>query len=160
MFEFREKNNPKLDSRGFCGVAILDPKHESNIGVLARSSMIFGVSFFATIGKQRYKSMSSDTTKSWKHVPFFHFNNFEDFQDHRPKDCKLVGVELTNDSINLQSFCHPERAIYLLGSEDHGIPSCYFSVLDKMIKIDTKLNISLNVSVAGSIVLYDRLLKQ
>lgn len=159
-FQFREKNDKSFNNRGFFGIAIFEPKHESNVGALWRSSAIFGASFLATIGKNRYKSMKSDTMKSHRHVPLFHFNDIQDLRQHLPKGCMLVGVELSNDSENLQTFVHPEQALYLLGAEDYGLPFHILQSVDRVIKINTPLDISLNVGVAGSIICYDRLMKK
>ena len=159
-FQFREKNDQSFNSRGFFGIAILDAKHESNVGVLWRSAAIFGASFIATVGQQRYKMMRSDTMKSHRHLPLFHFNNIQDLRQHLPKGCKLVGVELANNVEILQSFVHPEQALYLLGAEDYGIPFHILQSVDQIIKINTPLDISLNVGVAGSIICYDRLTKR
>lgn len=160
MFQFREKNDNASSSRGFFGIAIFEPKHEPNVGVLWRSASVFGASFIATIGSQRYKTMRSDTMKSHKHFPLFHFSDINDLRMHLPKGCSLVGVELTEGSKNLQSFHHPEQALYLLGSEDYGIPFHILQSVDQVVKIDTSKNISLNVGVAGSIICYDRILKR
>lgn len=159
-FQFREKNNNSFSYRGFFGIAIYEPKHESNVGVLWRSSAVFGASFIATVGSKRYKTMKSDTMLSHKHLPLFHFNDIGDLKTHLPKGCKLIGVELTDRSNNLQSFVHPEQSLYLLGAEDYGIPFHILQQTDQIIKINTPLNISLNVGVAGSIICYDRVAKR
>ena len=57
----------------------------------------------------------------------------------------------------LHEFNHPKRAIYLMGSENEGLPQevrdkCHF-----LIKLPG--NSSLNVGVTGSIVLHDRATK-
>lgn len=140
-------------SRGFFGVAVYRPKNEINIGTLWRTANLMGASFIATIG-HRYRAQSSDTLHSPDHVPLFHYQRFEDFRNNMPYNTSLVAVELTPESKGLKNFVHPERAIYLLGAEDNGIPP---EVLDRCrfaIKIETER--SLNVAVAGSIVLYDR----
>jgi len=160
MFQFREKNNSGVGQRGFFGMAILDAKHEPNVGVLWRSAFVFGASFMATVGEKRYKTNRADTTQSHRHLPLFHFSDVNDLRSHLPKGCQLIGVELCDEASDLQKFVHPERALYLLGSEDHGIPYHVLSLLDRVIKINTSLNVSLNVGVAGSIILYDRILKQ
>lgn len=159
-FQFREKNNNSFKrNRGFFGIAIFNPKHESNVGVLWRSASIFGASFIATVGERRYKSMKSDTMQSHRHIPLFHFNDIKDLKNHLPKECSLVGIELTNEAHDLSLFSHPERSLYLLGSEDQGIPYHIIQLLDFIIKINTPMNISLNVGAAGSIVCYDRISK-
>ena len=61
--------------------------------------------------------------------------------------------------IPLKSFVHPERAIYLLGAEDHGLPGEIMDKCHKIISIETIRTESFNVAVAGSIVMYDRFSK-
>jgi tRNA G18 (ribose-2'-O)-methylase SpoU len=58
----------------------------------------------------------------------------------------------------LDNFQHPQRVIYLLGAEDEGIPS---EILKnhRSIEIKSPKKFCLNVAVAGSIVMYDRFIK-
>jgi tRNA(Leu) C34 or U34 (ribose-2'-O)-methylase TrmL len=158
-FQFKDRNDSAYKARGYFGIAIWNPKYESNIGVLLRSSAVFDASFMATIGQRRYKNQKCDTMKSWKHVPLYHYESFEDFKKHLPKECMVVGVELTQTAIDTKVFSHPERAVYLFGSEDSGLPFHIQQQCDALLKIETPLNISMNVSVAGSIILYDRMVK-
>ena len=128
-------------------------KTEINYGTLFRSALAFGVDFIFLIGK-RFGKQSSDTAQSHKHLPLFEYGCFEDFYTHIPYDCQLVSVEICEKAKLIKTFTHPERAVYLLGKEDGSLPQ---AVIDKsfgVIKIPTKY--CLNVSVAGSIVLFDR----
>jgi tRNA G18 (ribose-2'-O)-methylase SpoU len=68
-----------------------------------------------------------------------------------------VGIELTDDAIMLDQFDHPKRAIYLLGAEHEGLPKEILDQCHYVIKLAG--NSSLNVGVAGSIVMHDRALK-
>ena len=141
--------------RGYFAIGVYNPKKEENIGTLWRSAYNFGAKFIFTIGK-RYSKQASDTTRTFKHIPLFHFSDLEDFYNHIPKDCSVVCIEQCDTAINLENFKHPERVIYLLGSEDHGLPDeilCNYPV----VFINTPH--CLNVSVAGSIVMYDRMIK-
>jgi len=139
--------------RGYFGIGIYHTKTKENIGTLWRSAYIFGASFIFTIGK-RYKKQSSDTTKAWTKIPLFHYDTFDEFQLHRPHDCRLVGIEQSDYSLDLKTLHHPERCIYLLGAEDHGLPQDVMIRCQRIVHIDT--SICLNVAVAGSIVMYDR----
>ena len=33
----------------------------------------------------------------------------------------LVGVEMDENAMDLETFHHPRRCVYLLGAEDHGL---------------------------------------
>lgn len=140
-------------SRGFFGVAIYRPKTEVNVGSLFRTAHILGADFLCTIGK-RYKYQSSDVLKSTKHLPLFHYSDFEDFYEHMPHDCRLVGVELDERAKAVECFTHPQRAIYMLGAEDDGLPPKVMDRCHDLVKLRGER--SMNVAVAGSIVLYSR----
>jgi len=146
-----------MNKRGYFGVGIYHAKTEANIGTLWRSAHNFGAAFIFTIGK-RYKKQSSDTTKAWKTVPLFHYATFGEFYENIPHDCRLIAIEQSESSKSISSFLHPERAIYLLGAEDHGLPGSIQDDCHAIIHIDTPM--CLNVATAGSIIMYDRSIKR
>lgn len=144
--------------RGYYGIGVMLPKSEVNIGTLLRSAMIFDAAFVFTIGR-RYRKQSSDTTQSWRHLPLHHYDTLDAFFDSGiPYSCVPIGVELTDKSIALEKFSHPERAIYLLGPEDGSIPKAAQERLAGIVQIPGRF--CLNVAVAGSIVMYDRTVKR
>ncbi|MES2555377.1 MAG: RNA methyltransferase [Bacteroidota bacterium] len=142
--------------QGYCAIGVFNAKTEHNVGTLWRSAYILGASYIFTVGK-RYKKQTSDVLKTWARIPYFHYDTIEDLFENIPYDCRLIGIELTEEATMLHDFQHPQRAIYLLGSEDQGLPQ---SVLEKC-HFTVKLpgNSSLNVAVTGSIVLHDRVAK-
>lgn len=142
--------------RGFFGIGIERTKTELNIGTLWRSASIMGASFIFTIGK-RYKKQASDTMKSWKHIPLYNYDTFEDFYKSLPYDTQLVGIELDERSIPSNEFIHPERVVYLLGAEDHGLTNEALNKCHKLVQLPG--DYCMNVAVAGSIIMYDRILK-
>jgi tRNA G18 (ribose-2'-O)-methylase SpoU len=142
--------------RGFYGIGILNGKTVENVGTLWRSADLFGASFLFTIGK-RYKRQASDTMKSYRHIPLYNYETFEDFYKTMPYDCMLAGIELHDNSTTLKEFKHPERCIYLLGAEDNGLTNEAINKCQKLIQLPGEY--SMNVAVAGSIVMYDRITK-
>jgi len=142
--------------RGYFGIGIYAPKNGVNIGTLWRSAYIYGAAFIFTIGR-RYQKQASDTVYSIRHVPLFNYLVYEDFYKNIPYDCRLVCIENLGDKL-LPNFQHPERAVYLLGAEDSGLPK---AILDKNITVNipSMKEFSLNVATAGSIVMYDRFIK-
>jgi len=143
--------------RGFYGIGIYHPKKAVNIGTLWRSAFLYDADFIFTIG-QRYPKQASDTVTAYKHIPLWQFVAFKDFIEAMPKDSYLICIEIAEKSKDLRNFIHPERAIYLLGAEDNGIPK---EILEghTTIQIPENKPISMNVAVAGSIILYDRFIK-
>lgn len=138
--------------KGYCGIGIINGKTKENIGTLWRSAQLFGADFIFTIG-ERYKTQTSDTIKSERNIPLYHYEDYEDFKKHLPKNCDLVMIEQSDKSKPLSQAKHPRSCIYLLGAEDKGIP-VDIQRGHQVWHIDTER--SLNVAVAGSIVLYDR----
>ena len=145
-----------MKDKGYFGIGCLNMKTKFNYGTLFRTAQVMGADFIFLIGA-RFEKQASDTMKSWRHIPTYNYKDFQDFQDHRPYGCKLVGVELLETATPLKDFKHPKQACYLLGSEDSGLSSEALKACQDVIYIPTAR--SLNVSVAGSIVLYDRITK-
>jgi len=110
-----------------------------------------GASFIFTIGN-RYAKQACDTHKAIGAMPYFHYDNFNDFYNNLPKGAQLVGVELDDTAVALETFTHPRRCVYLLGAEDHGLSKAAIEKSHFLVKF--KSTLSLNVSVAGSIVMY------
>lgn len=145
-----------MKDRGYCGIGMYAPKTETNLGTLWRSAYCLGADFIFTIGN-RYKKQCSDTTKSWRHIPYWRFKNIVDFHNHIPYDCQLVCIELTDKAKELKLFIHPERSIYLLGPEDGNIPNGILEQAQHIVRFESKY--CLNVASAGTVVLYDRQVK-
>ncbi len=137
----------------FFGIGILNGKTPENLGVLWRSAQNLGANFIFTIGN-RYAKQASDTHNAVKSMPYYHYENFQDFFKNIPKGARIVGVEMTQNATPLESFEHPRRCVYLLGAEDHGLTKEAIEQSHFLVKFPSKY--SLNVAVAGSIVLYDR----
>lgn len=141
------------EQRGFFAIGIENGKTEINVGTLWRSASLLDSAYIYTIGK-RYKKQCSDTMKSWRHIPLFHYETFVEFYNAIPYDARLVGIELDERALMLPKFHHPERCVYLLGAEDHGLSKDALSKCHSIVQLPGKF--SMNVSVAGSIIMYDR----
>ena len=143
--------------RGYFGIGIYQPKFEENVGTLWRSAYQLGADFIFIIGK-KYKKQCSDTPKAFRHIPLFQFETWEDFTRTNIYDCKLVCIEFNNKSVPLRRFRHPERACYLLGAEDNGLPT-KIEKYNECVEIPSVRIESYNVAMSGTIVMYDRLIK-
>ncbi len=142
--------------RGYFGIGIEDTKCEMNVGTLWRSAHAFGAAFIFTIGRRYAKRQATDTTCAWKHVPLYHYDDIDDFQAALPRDSWIIGIEIPGKR-SLSDFHHPERAIYLLGAEDHGLSKKAKDICRSLVQIPS--NYCLNVAATGSIVMYDRAAK-
>ena len=144
--------------RGYFGVGIFSPKKEINVGGLWRGAHCFGASFIFTI-QGRYYKQKSDTSQAYKQVPFYEYAELSQFYENIPKDCLLVAVETKlAGAHNLFNFVHPERAIYVMGAEDRGLIKEIVDRADRLVYVDVPL--CLNVATTGSIIMYDRAIKQ
>lgn len=144
---------PPKKMRGYFEIGIYKGKSHVNLGTLWRSAYQLGAAGIFTIG-ERYERQASDVLMTHKHIPFREYEDFGHFQISRPKDCMLVGVEMGGHKLSKAS--HPTRAIYLLGSEDFGLPASIIAQCNKVISLEHIRVASFNVAVAGSLVMYDR----
>lgn len=142
-----------MNARGFFAIGIEHSKNTLNVGTLWRSASILGAAFLFTVGR-RYKHQASDVLKTWRHIPVFHVATLDELDALIPYDCLLVGVEMLPTATALADFPHPERAVYLLGAEDHGLTRAAIERCHRHVILPGDK--SLNVAVAGSIVMYDR----
>jgi tRNA (guanosine-2'-O-)-methyltransferase len=69
---------------------------------------------------------------------------------------QIIGVEMDEDSISLAQLPQARRrTVILLGHEHSGLPDEVWPFLDQVVEIPmTGMGSSLNVAVAGSLVLY------
>ncbi len=145
-------------SRGYFGIAVWNPKHEINVGTLWRHAFLYDAAFVGTVGR-RYNRQASDTPGTANHIPLVNYRDLDDLVAHLPYSCPVIGVELAGNAVSLPKFSHPQRALYLLGAEDHGLPPSILAQCHHVVQIPGARDWSMNVSVAGSIVMYDRFVK-
>lgn len=145
-----------MSQRGFFAIGIVKGVKWPNIGTLARSAYSMGASFMFTVGG-RYQPQASDTPKSWRHMPIMEFGSVSDLVDHLPYGCPLVGVENSESALPLALYRHPMNACYLLGSEDNGLNKDDLALCHEVVILPGIH--CLNVAVAGSIVMADRLVQ-
>ena len=140
---------------GYFEIGIYHPKREHNVGTLWRSALQLGAAGVFTIGR-RYGAQTSDTSKTGQSIPLGHYATFEDFMSYRAglPGLQLVGVEMGGRV--LSAFEHPDRAIYLLGAEDYGLPPFVIEKCDQIVSLEAVGKLSYNLAVTGSIVMYHR----
>jgi len=142
--------------RGYFGLGVEGISKSYNLGAVLRTANAFGASFAFTLGATHnaLEVRRTDTSRSESHMPFYEWDNTEDLI--LPRGCRLIGVELTEDSIDLPSFRHPVNCAYILGPEKGNLSEAMQSRCEYLVKIPTKFCI--NVSLAAALTLYDRTL--
>jgi tRNA G18 (ribose-2'-O)-methylase SpoU len=140
--------------RGYFAMGAEGISKSRNLGNLMRSAHAFGASWVFTVDAayQRSELRQADTSGSAGSVPHYDFDNLE--QMIMPQGCALVGIELTEDAIDLPSFRHPRAAAYVLGPERASLSDEMVERCDLVVKIPMKFCV--NVAIAGAIVMYDR----
>ncbi|GGB38352.1 rRNA methyltransferase [Roseibium aquae] len=140
--------------RGYFAIGAEGLSKRMNLGTLMRSAHAFGASFFFTVdaAEKIRKAPPTDTSKSPGHLPLFSWDSVETMD--LPRGCQVVGVELTDEAIDLPSFGHPLQAAYVLGPERGSLSEKMLARCDHVVKIPTKFCI--NVAMAGAVVMYDR----
>jgi len=141
--------------RGYFAVGVDGISKPMNFGNLMRIAHAFDASFFFSINAQvKLADVQSDTSNAQGAIPVYAFGSANDFK--LPVGCRLVGVEITDDAVELPRFRHPQRAAYVFGAERMSLSTEVLKRCEFVVKIPTRF--SINVGMAGAIVLYDRLI--
>ena len=142
-----------MKTRGYFSIGAEGISKPMNFGNLARTAYGFGASFVFTVTPgRRVEAPDSDTPNSQEHMPWYNYESVDKI--FLPDGCRLVGVELTDDAVELPSFRHPTSAAYVLGPENGSLSPELTARCEFIIKIPTLF--CLNVATAGAIVMYDR----
>lgn len=146
----------KPNIRGYFGLGVEGVSKPMNFGALLRTAHAFHASFAFGIACafDAKEARLADTSDALGHLPVQLYDKVENFE--MPLGCKLVGIEITPEAINLPSFTHPPAAAYVLGAERDSLSPELQARCDYIIRIPTKFCI--NLAVAGAIVIYDRMI--
>ena len=101
--------------RGYFGIGADRISKAANVGALMRTAHAFGASFIFTVNEtyKRQALDSVDTSGATGNLPYYRFEDAEALM--LPRGCTLVGVEITDDAVELPSFHHPKCAAYVMG---------------------------------------------
>ena len=144
-------------TRGYFGIGVEGVSKSANVGALLRTAHAFGAAFCFTLGAgyDNRAMRAADTSDTAGHVPLWRYASLDEMK--LPEGCQLIGIEITEDAAELPSFRHPMNAAYILGPERSSLSPEVLSRCRHVVKIPTRF--SLNLSVAGALVLYDRLIQ-
>lgn len=137
--------------------APLWPKYGVNLGTLLRTCDAVGACI--AVPRRRWIKEALAQGNTLGHAGCVHWVGEDevDWLDRqRATGSRLVGVELTDESIMLGDLPAARcRTVMVLGHERTGIPPAALELLDDAVEIPmVGTGLSLNVTVAGSLVLY------
>jgi tRNA G18 (ribose-2'-O)-methylase SpoU len=142
--------------KGYFGIGAERISKPMNLGSLLRTAHAFGASFAFTIGAgfEPRAVARADTSLAADNLPLSVHADVGSLT--LPVGCRLVGVELLPEAVEMPSFRHPTRAAYVFGPERGSLSPELAARCDFLVKIPTKFCV--NLAVAGALVMYDRML--
>ncbi len=143
-----------MNGRGYAVIGLDRVKDPANLGGVLRAAGCFGAGL-VVVGGGRLGRFPTDTMKAWRHVPCI---ETDDMMASVPFGCIPVAVEMHARARPLESFVHPERAIYIFGPEDGSVQKSIVERVPIVVQINT--NRCMNLAAAVNVVLYDRAAKR
>ncbi len=142
------------------GLVLNNPKYPHNIAAAIRAASCFDVGRLVWTGDRVHirgldRLPREERMKGYKEVEWFQTNRPFDMFD---PSCVPVCVELMENSEPLTTFVHPDRAVYVFGPEDGGVPQVIRRHCHRFVHIQA--NHCLNLAAAINVVLHDRKAKR
>jgi tRNA G18 (ribose-2'-O)-methylase SpoU len=133
---------------------------EHNVGSLVRTAHAVAAEEVVLVGDREWNVEAARTAELYTKVT--QLSDAAAFRRYlEEKKWDLVAVELDPRAVNLFDAEYPQRPCFLLGAELGGIPADLLNEAKLIVQIPQwGLVPSLNLAVAGSIVLYDFLTKR
>lgn len=143
-------------ARGYFGIGVEGISKPMNLGALLRTAHAFRASFAFALQPaiDVNELLQADTSIAIENMPVHVYPALDRLS--LPMGCRLIGVEITEDAIELPSFKHPLAAAYVLGAEQDSLSPELTARCDYVVRIPTRFCV--NVSVAAAIVMYDRMI--
>lgn len=142
-------------------IALWNPKYPHNVGCAIRAASCFGFNQVWFSGNRvsltpdkKYRLPREERMRGYKDVNLYQYDNFFDQFPKLP----IVAIELKDNSENLLTFEHPDKALYVFGPEDGSLNGVALRHCHRFITIPTKH--CTNLSAAVYIVMYDRMMKR
>ena len=136
--------------------APLWPQHGANLGTLLRSCDAVGACLAVPRLSWVPEALSRGNTLRRPSCVHWVRDPADWLTAERSRGSWVLGVELADEAVRLAQLpLAPRRTIAVLGHEQHGIPPEVLDLLDGAVEIPMiGTGASLNVAVAGSLVLY------
>jgi len=140
--------------RGFAAIGLDRCKTPANLGGVLRAAGCYGAGMVMVSGG-RMGRYATDTMCAYKSIPCL---EVDDLMTHVPYGARPVVIELTDRSISLVNFVHPDSAFYIFGPEDGSVRKEILGKVPLVVQVPT--NRCMNLAATVNVVLYDRLAKQ
>jgi tRNA G18 (ribose-2'-O)-methylase SpoU len=137
------------------GIAAWNITKEHNVGSLVRTAHAVAAEEVLLVGAREWNVEAARTAELYTTVT--QISGAQQLRDHlRRQRWNLVAVELDDRAVNLFDAEYPDRPCFLLGAELGGVPDELLEEAATVVQIPQwGLVPSLNLAVAGSIVVYD-----
>jgi tRNA G18 (ribose-2'-O)-methylase SpoU len=142
-------------------IAAWEISKEHNVGTLVRTAHAAAAQEVILLGEREWNVEAARTAESFTEIVQLPAEA-DGLRAHlKDRNWNLVVVELDRRSVNLFAAEYPERPCFLLGAELGGVPEELLEEASVIVQIPQwGLVPSLNLAVAGSIVVYDFLAKR
>jgi tRNA G18 (ribose-2'-O)-methylase SpoU len=132
---------------------------EHNLGSLVRTAHAAAAAELLLVGEREWNVAAARTAEQYTTI--VHLEDEAAFGRHlEDRGWRLVAVERDHRSVSLFEASYPETPCFLLGAELGGVPQQLLDRASLVVEIPQwGLVPSLNLAVAGSIVVYDYLSK-
>mgnify|MGYP001168151943 CR=1 FL=1 len=156
--DVHNNTTPALLTPNFA-IGMWHSKTAYNLISLQRSATQLGAQFVFSISDRMKNKEPLKQRVQGETIPIHEYKTLLDFSmDTISNEYEWVCIEM--GGIPLNKFVHPKKAIYILGSEDSGISSMLRSACKHVIELSSVRSASFNVAVAGTMVMYDRHVKE
>lgn len=140
---------------GFACVGLFRPKTGENVGAVMRAAHCYRVAQVNIEGARKNALQHcTNTPMAHRHTPTFIVG---DVLDYVPFDTQIVAVDLIDGAVDLPSFQHPKRAMYLFGPEDGSLGRRHAERAQHVVYVPTRN--CMNLAATVNVVLYDRMAK-
>jgi tRNA G18 (ribose-2'-O)-methylase SpoU len=140
-------------------VAAWNITKEHNVGSLVRTAHATAATEVVLVGDRDWNVEAARTSELYTTI--IHLPDGEAFRDHlAERRWQLVAVELHHRAVSVFEAEYPDRPCFLVGAELGGVPDELVTGAAAVVQIPQwGLVPSLNLAVAGSLVIYDYLAK-
>jgi tRNA C32,U32 (ribose-2'-O)-methylase TrmJ len=140
-----------------CFLIVHNISKKHNIGTLARCAVAFNVAEMCLVGSKHYNTFGSHG--SFDYVPLKHFETLAKVREYLKEEhqCVIFGIEIIEGALAVQDKPFTGNTAFILGNEGQGLSKQQMAICDKYVYIPQYGNgtASLNVTVAGSIILHN-----